>query len=181
MSAITELSQLSGEYVLDTARTRIGFVARHAVGPQVRGHFEEFEGSAHLDGTDPARSTVRLTIRSESLQSHNKFRDNPVRAKFLDTGNHPVITFTSTEVRRVDDTHYKVTGDLTIRGTTKPLTLDVESTGGENGPQGDVTVVFKGSALIDRKDWGVKANPVDTLFVAAPVTLEFEAAAVRRA
>ncbi|QES42462.1 polyisoprenoid-binding protein [Streptomyces venezuelae] len=181
MSAITELSELSGEYVLDTAHTRIGFVASHAVGPQVRGHFEEFEGSARLDGADPARSTVRLTIRSESLQSHNKLRDNPVRAKFLDTRNHPDITFTSTEVRRIDDTHYEVTGDLTIRGTTKPLTLDVESTGGENDAQGDVTVGFKGSAVIDRRDWGVKANPVDTLFVGSRVTVEFEVAAVRRA
>ncbi|MEU6826405.1 YceI family protein [Streptomyces atriruber] len=179
MSAITELSELSGEYVLDTTRTRIGFVARHSVGPRVHGHFEEFEGSARLDGDDPAKSAVRLTIKSASLQSHNKFRDDPVRAKFLDIENHPDITFTSTEVKQVDDTHFEVTGDLTLRGTTKSLTLAVESTGGEHDPQGDVRIGFKGSVPIDRKDWGVRANPVDTLIVSSQVTIEFEVAAVR--
>ncbi|MEU6126123.1 YceI family protein [Streptomyces sp. NPDC047123] len=180
MSTITQLSELSGEYALDTTRTRIGFVARHAVGPQVRGHFEEFEGDAHLDGDDPAKSTVRLTLRAASIQSHNKFRDDPVRAKFLDTKQHPVITFTSTGVEQVDATRFRVTGDLTLRGTTKSLTLDVESTGGESDAQGDVRVGFKGSAEIDRKDWGVRANAVDTLFVGAKVTIEFEVAAVRK-
>ncbi|MET8690491.1 YceI family protein [Streptomyces sp. NPDC004732] len=180
MSAITELSELSGEYVLDTARTRIGFVARHAVGPHVHGLFEEFDGSARLDGDNPEKSGIQLTIKSESIQSRNKFRDNPVRAKFLDIKNHPDITFASTEVRQVDDTHFEVTGDLTMRGTTKALTLPVESTGGESDPQGDVRVGFKGSVLINRKDWGVKANPVDTLFVSSQVTVEFEIAAVRR-
>ncbi|MFH8608380.1 YceI family protein [Streptomyces sp. NPDC018029] len=180
MSTITKLSELSGEYVLDTARTRIGFVARHSVGPQVRGHFEEFEGSAQLDGDDPSKSAIRLTIRSKSLQSHNKFRDDPVRAKFLDAENHPVITFASTEVEQIDGTTFKVTGDLTLRGTTRPLTLTVETTGGENDAQGDLRVGFKGSVLINRKDWGATANAADVLFVSPKVTVEFEIAALRR-
>ncbi|MEU1119122.1 MULTISPECIES: YceI family protein [unclassified Streptomyces] len=179
MSTITELSELSGEYVLDTGRTRLGFIGKHSVGPQVRGRFEEFEGSAHLDGDDPAKSGIRLTIRSRSLQTGNKMRDDPLRKKFLDAADHPDITFTSTEVEQVDGVRFRVTGDLTLRGTTRPLTLDVESTGGERDAQGGLRVGFRGSATLNRKDWGASANAVDTLVVSSKVTLEFEVAAVR--
>ncbi|MFF1381653.1 YceI family protein [Streptomyces sp. NPDC058308] len=180
MPTITELSELSGEYVLDPEGTRIGFIGKHSVGPQVRGEFEEFEGSAHLDGDTPSKSGIQLTLRSQSLQTRNRFRDDPLRTKFLDAASHPVITFTSTEVEHVDGSRFRVTGDLTLRGTTKPLTLDVETTGGEHDPQGRLRVGFRGSVTINRKDWGASANAVDTLIVSSKVTVEFEVAAVRQ-
>ncbi|MFD4632311.1 YceI family protein [Streptomyces sp. NPDC058284] len=180
MPTITELSELSGEYALDADRTRIGFVGKHSVGPRVRGTFEEFEGSAHLDGDNPAKSHVRLTLRAASLQTGKRMRDDPLRAKFLDAANHPVITFTSTEVKQVDGARFRVTGDLTLRGTTRPLTLDVESTGGESDADGRLLAGFRGGATINRKDWGATANAVDTLIVSSQVTVEFEVVAVRQ-
>ncbi|WP_169804054.1 YceI family protein, partial [Actinomadura formosensis] len=90
--------------------------------------------------------------------------------------DHPVITFTSTEVEQTDDTNFKVTGDLSVRGVTKPVTVDVQLTGGANG----VRVGFKGGVTIDRNDWGVNWNAVTKVMISPSVTVEFEVAAIRR-
>jgi polyisoprenoid-binding protein YceI len=151
MTTTTKLSELTGDYVLDTAHTRIGFVARHTMATNVRGQFDGFEGSAHLDGDDPSQSTAELTIQADSIQTRNQKRDDQLRSNFLDSPNHPTITFISTKVEQVDDTNYKVTGDLTIRGVTKPVTVDFELTGAENRPSGNFRVGFEGKATINRK------------------------------
>ncbi|MER7051734.1 MULTISPECIES: YceI family protein [unclassified Streptomyces] len=180
MSTITRLSDLTGDYALDTARTRIGFVARHRPGTRVRGQFDAFEGGAHLDGDDPSKSGARLVIRAGSVRTRNPRRDDLLRGRFLDTDGHPVITFTSAEVTRVDGTHYKVTGDLTVRGVSHPVTVDVELTGGGTDPQGRFRVGFKGSVTIDRNDWGVNWNAATAALVSPKVVLEFDADAIRR-
>ena len=177
---MTKLSELTGDYVLDTAHTRIGFVARHAMATRVRGHFDEFEGGAYLDGDDPSKSSARLTIQAKSLQTRNRQRDDQLRGTFLDMGNHPAITFTSATVEQVDETTFKVTGDLAIRGVTKPVTVDFELTGAENDPRGDFRVGFKGSVTVNRNDWGVNWNAATTVLVSPKVTLEFDVAAIRR-
>ncbi|MGP3964792.1 YceI family protein [Nonomuraea sp. 3N208] len=180
MTTTTELSELTGDYVLDTAHTRIGFVARHTMATKVRGQFEEFEGSAHLDGDDPSKSSTQLKIQAKSLQTRNQRRDEQLRGNFLDMDDHPAITFTSTTVKQVDETTFKVTGDLTIRGVIKPLTVDFELTGAENDPRGNVRVGFKGSVTINRNDWGVNWNAATTVMVSPKVTLEFDVAAIRQ-
>ncbi|WP_248960010.1 YceI family protein [Sphaerisporangium perillae] len=180
MTTTTKLSELTGDYVLDTAHTRIGFVARHTMATKVRGQFDEFEGSARLDGEDPSKSSTELTIQAKSIQTRNQRRDEHLRSKFLDTDNHPTITFTSIGVEQVDDTSFKVTGDLTILGVTKPVTVDFELTGAENDPWGDFRVGFEGSVTIDRKDWGVNWNAATGVLVSEKVTLEFDVAAIRR-
>lgn len=179
MTTTTKPSELTGDYVLDTAHTRIGFVARHAMATKVRGQFDEFEGSAHLDGDDPSKSSAELTIQANSLQTRNQQRDEHLRSKFLDMDNHPTITFTSTGVEQVDETKFKVTGDLTIRGVTKPVTVDFELTGAEN-PSGTFRVGFEGSVTINRKDWGVNWNAATGVLVSEKVTLEFDVAAIRQ-
>lgn len=179
MTTTTKPSELTGNYVLDTAHTRIGFVARHAMATKVRGQFDEFEGSAHLDGDDPSKSSAELTIQANSLQTRNQQRDEHLRSKFLDMDNHPTITFTSTGVEQVDETKFKVTGDLTIRGVTKPVTVDFELTGAEN-PSGNFRVGFEGSVTINRKDWGVNWNAATGVLVSEKVTLEFDVAAIRQ-
>src|ERR1700691_2390855 len=122
MTTMTKLSELTGDYVLDPARTRIGFVARAIT--KVRGQFDEFEGSAHLDGGDPSNSSARLTIQAKSIQTRNQRRDDHLCGRFLDNDDYPAITFASVRVDQVDQTGFKVTGDLTIRGVTKPVTVD---------------------------------------------------------
>jgi polyisoprenoid-binding protein YceI len=181
MTTTTKLSELTGDYVLDTAHTRIGFVARAAVVTKVRGQFEEFEGSGHMDGDDPSKSSAQLAIQAKSIQTRNRMRDDHLRRHFLDMDNHPIITFTSTKVEQVDETNFKVTGDLTIRGVTRPVTVDFELTGADNDPLGNLRVGLEGKATINRKDWGVSWNAAvedGGVFVSEKVTLEFDVAAI---
>jgi polyisoprenoid-binding protein YceI len=179
MTTMTRLDELTGDYVLTTTHTRIGFVARHTMGPKVHGQFDQFEGHVHLDGDDPSKSSAQLTIQAKGIQTRNRRRDEQLRSKFLDMDSHPTITFTSTKVEQVDQTHFKLIGDLTIRGVTKSVTVDFELTGAQNDPRGNVRVGFDGSATINRKDWGVRWTAATGL-VAAKVTLEFDIAAVRQ-
>ncbi|MGC9378019.1 YceI family protein [Streptomyces sp. MH13] len=180
MAATTSLSDLTGDYVLDTARTRIGFVARHTLATRVRGRFDEFEGGARLDGDHPSRSGVRLLIRASSIRTGNPRRDDMLRGTFLATEHHPAITFASTAVEQVGQTHYKVTGDLGIRGVTAPVTVDIEVTGDDSDPQGNLRVALKGGATIDRTDWGVNWNAATGALVSPKVVLEFDLSVVRR-
>jgi polyisoprenoid-binding protein YceI len=167
-------TRLTGDYVLDATRTRIGFVARHTVASTVPGRFEEFAGRAHLDGDDPSKSTAELTIQAASIQTRNTGRDRALRDKFLDATNHPTMTFTSTAVDRVDDTTFTLTGDLTIRGTTKPIAVDLTLTDSD----GD-RAAFTGTATIDRRDWGAHWTAAGFL-VSRTVVLDLAVTAVRR-
>lgn len=180
MATTTKLSELTGDYVLDTAHTRIGFVARHTMATKVRGQFDELGGSAHLDGDDPLRSSAQLTIQAKSIQTSNQQRDEALRSKFLDMDNHPTIIFTSAKVEQAGETSFKVTGDLTIRGLTKPVTVDFELTGAENDPWGNFRVDFEGKVTINRKDWGVNWNAATRVLVSEKVMLEFDVAAIRQ-
>ena len=183
MTTTTKLSELTGDYVLDTARTRIGFAARQAMLTKVRGQFDEFEGTAHLDGDDPSKSSVQLTIQARSIQTRNQRRDAHLGSAFLDVSDHPAITFASTGVEQVNGTTFTVTGDLTIRGVTRPVTVDFELTGTEHDPRGNFLVGFEGKTTINRKDWGASWNAVlegGGVLVSEKVTLEFDVAAVRQ-
>lgn len=183
MTTTTQLSELTGDYVLDKAHTRIGFVARQAMVTELRGQFHEFDGSAHLDGDDPSKSSAQLTIQAKSIQTSNELRDEHLRSHFLEVPNYPTVSFTSTEVEQVNETSFMVTGDLTIRGVTKPVSVEMELTGAENDSRGNFTVGFEGTAIINRKYWGVSWNAVVAgggVLVSEEVTLEFEVAAIRQ-
>lgn len=180
MPATISLGELTGAYVLDTAHSRIGFVGRHTLSTRVRGEFEEYEGSAYLFGGHPSKSSASLSIRATSLQTHRRQRDDQLRGTFLDTDNHPVITFGSTKVEPVGETTYKVTGDLTMRGVTKSVTIRVELTAAERDAQGDLRVNFLGSVTVNRKDWGLNWNAATSVLVSPKVTLEFDVIAVRQ-
>lgn len=180
MPTSISLSELTGAYVLDTAHTRIGFVARHSLSTRVRGEFKEYEGSAYLFGDQPSRSSARLTIRAASLQTHHRQRDDQLRGTFLDTDQHPTISFASTEVAPAGPTTFTVRGDLTMRGVTQPIALDVELTAAEMDSQGDFRVGFRGGVTINRKDWGLNWNAATSVLVSPKVTLEFDVIAVRQ-
>ncbi|SMQ17688.1 Polyisoprenoid-binding protein YceI [Streptomyces sp. Ag82_O1-12] len=179
MTTATALGELTGDYVLDTDRTRIGFTARAALVGKVRGRFEAFEGSARLDGGSPSQSAVRLTIRAASVQTRNTKRDDHLRSgDFLDAESHPALTFASTRVEPTGGTGFRVTGDLTVRGVTRQVTVDFELTGSGRDPQGGGHLAaFTGRTVIDRHDWGVSGARG---MVGRKVTLEFDVMAVRR-
>ena len=179
MTTTTQVSgALTGDYVLDSAHSRIGFVGRAAMVVKVRGQFDAFEGSAHLDGDDPSKSGALLTIRAQSVQTHQHRRDDHLRSDdFLDVDGHPTITFTSTGVKQAAGTGFEVTGDLAIRGVTKPVTVHVELTGAEDDPRGGRRVGFEGRATINRTDWGISWGRG---LIGRKVTLEFVVAATRQ-
>ena len=124
MTTATAFSALTGDYVLDPAHTRIGFVARHAMVTQVRGAFNEFTGTAHADGENVERSAVEVVIRVASIDTRNADRDAHLRsADFLGLDAYPEITFRSTEVVWNGEDAFDVTGDLTVKGVTRPVTV----------------------------------------------------------
>jgi polyisoprenoid-binding protein YceI len=178
-------SDLSGNYTIDPAHSRIGFVARHAMITKVRGSFDEFEGSGTLDAEHPENSSLRLTIKASSIDTRNSDRDAHLRSNdFFDMEKYPEITFVSTSVQRVDDTTYDVTGDLTVKDTTKPITVRFEYTGSAVDPFGNRRIGLEGSTTINRKDWGVNWNAVmeaGGLLVSEKVDLEFEVSAIKSA
>lgn len=177
MTSTTTLNDLTGYYVLDPAGTRIGFVGRHTMATRVYGHFDRFDGDAHLDGDEPSKSSADLTIEANSIQTGNRRRDEQVSDKFLDAGHHPAITFSSTGVDQVGASAFEVTGDLTIRGVTRPVTVHVELTGAERDPS---RVGLRGGVTINRKDWGVNWNAATAVLISETVGLEFDLVAIRR-
>jgi polyisoprenoid-binding protein YceI len=179
------LSDLSGNYVIDPAHTRIGFVARHAMVTKVRGSFNQFEGSAVLDGTDLTKSTGQLTIQAASIDTRNEQRDAHLRSNdFLAMEEYPQITFVSTAVETTGPTSFDVTGDLTIKGVTNSVTIPFEFEGAATDPFGNQRVGFEGSVVINRKDYGVTWNAaLETggVLVSEKITLEFEVSAIKTA
>ncbi|MFG3117564.1 YceI family protein [Streptomyces sp. NPDC048197] len=180
MSTTTALSELAGDYVIDPLRTRIGFVARPAMGARVRGRFEEFDGSAHVDGDDPSKSGIRLVIRARSIQTHHRLRDDQLRDTFFDAAHHPSLSFVSTTVQPLAPSGFRATGDLTIRGVTRPVTVDFALTDARSNPRGRLRVHFKGDFTINRNDWGVNRNAATRILISPKVTLELDVVAVRQ-
>jgi polyisoprenoid-binding protein YceI len=179
------LTELTGTYTLDPAHTRIGFVARHAMVTKVRGAFNEFEGTATLDGANPAASSAQVTISTASIDTRNAQRDGHLRSNdFLAMDEYPQITFASTGARQVDDSTFELTGDLTIKGVTNPITIPFSFEGAAKDPFGNLRVGFEGAVTINRKDYGITWNAaLETggVLVSDKVTLEFELSLVKNA
>jgi len=181
--SVQTLESLTGDYTIDAAHSRVGFAARHAMVTKVRGQFNEFEGIAHLDFADPGKSTASLTIKTDSVDTRNEQRDAHLRTNdFFDAPNFPEIKFRSTSTEKVDDDHYRLVGDLTIKETTKPVAIEFEFTGTAVDPFGNVRVGFEGSTTINRRDWKVEWNaPLEAggVLVSDKVTLEIEVSAIK--
>ena len=179
----TQLS--SGTYTVDTSHSRIGFVARHAMVTKVRGSFNDFEATAHIDAEDITRSSARVLIKVDSIDTRNEQRDGHLRSNdFLDIATYPEIAFVSTEVARVSDDVVRVSGDLTIKDQTRPVTIDFTYEGAAVDPFGNERVGFEGSVVINRKDWGITWNAaLETggVLVSDKITLEFEISAIKTA
>lgn len=185
MSSTTVLNELTGTYTIDASHSRVGFVARHAMVTKVRGQFNDFSGTFTIDGDNPAASGGQVTIQAASVDTRSEDRDGHLRSDdFFAPDQYPEITFVSTGVEQVSDTEYKLTGDLTIRDVTKPVTLDVEFNGSATDPWGNTRVGFEGTTSVNRRDWGLNWNtPLDSggVLVSEKVTLEFDVSATRNA
>jgi len=154
-----DLSHLSGDYTIDPAHSRVGFTVRHAMVTNVRGEFTEYEGKLHLDGADPSKSTAELVIKVASIDTNQAQRDEHLRTgDFFAAETHPEITFRSTSAEAAGDDTYRLHGDLTIKGTTRPITLDLEFTGVATDPYGLNRAGFEGGTTVDRTDWGLTYN-----------------------
>ena len=179
----TVTPELTGDYTVDPAHSRIGFVARHAMVTKVRGSFNEFSGHGHLDAEDPSRSHLELIVQTASIDTRNADRDAHLRNNdFLDVQRYPEVRFVSTGVRAVDASTYRVGGDLTIKGITKPVSVDFEYTGSAVDPFGNQRLGFEGQVTVNRKDWGVSWNvalEAGGVLVSDKVTLEFEVSAIK--
>ena len=179
------LSDLTGDYTIDASHTRIGFVARHAMITKVRGSFNEFEGTAVVDGDNPEKSSAKVVIKTASIDTRNEQRDGHLRTNdFLDPETYPEITFTTTSVKAVDADNYEVTGDLTIKGVTKSITVPFAFEGAAKDPFGNVRIGFEGSVTINRQDFGITWNAaLETggVLVSDKITLEFEVSAIKNA
>lgn len=184
MSATLTESTLTGDYQVDPSHSHVGFTARHAMVTKVRGSFSDFEATGHLDVDDPSQSKVTVRIDPASVDTRNDDRDQHLRSgDFFDVEQFPAITFSSTSVERPEEGIYRVTGDLTIKDTTKPVTIDFESTGSAEDPWGNTRVGFEGSTKVDRTDWGLTWNTAldkGGVLVSEKVTLEFEISAVKK-
>ena len=144
-------------WTIDPAHSSAQFSVRHMMVSTVRGEFTRLSGTVELDEKDVTRSSVEATIDATTIDTRNERRDNHLKsADFFDVANHPTITFKSAKVDKVSDGRLKVTGDLTIRGITRPVVLDVEALSPVvRDPQGNLRSGTSATTRINRKDFGV--------------------------
>jgi len=182
-AATSAVPDITGDYVVDVQHTRIGIRARHAMVTTVRGSFSDFEGAAHLDVLDPSASAVALRIRTATVDTGVPDRDAHLRSPdFLDVERYPEITFASTAVEQLDDDLYRVTGDLSIKDVTRPVSVDFSLTGSALDPWGNLRIGFEGALAIKRSEWGLTWNTaLDTggVLVSDRIQIEFDVSAIR--
>ncbi len=148
----------TGTWTIDASHSTIGFTVRHLGFSKVRGGFGEFTGSFTV-GEDVASSTAEVTIQSASFSSGDEGRDGHVKNEdFLDVEAFPTLTFQATDVTHVAGNDYVIAGDLTIRGVTKPVDLQVEYLGEDTDPFGNVKAGFEATTEIDREEFGLTWN-----------------------
>lgn len=154
------------EYVLDQERSRIGFTAAHRIGSRVRGSFDRFEGAA-----DPDAGWV--TVQLDSVNTGNARRDDQLRKDFFGTATHPEMTFVTTEITPLNGNRYDVTGDLTLCGSTHPLTVPFVLT--QTAGEAHLTATVK----LNRHTWQVNWNAFTTALVHPEVVVELDVTVTR--
>jgi polyisoprenoid-binding protein YceI len=173
MSVLSTLA--AGTYTIDASHSRVGFSARHAMVTKVRGSFNDYTGAAVVaDGA----ATIEIEINAASVDTRSADRDGHLQsADFFDVATFPKITFKSTSVKDSGSENLSVTGDLTIKDVTKPITIEFEYTGSATDPFGNARFGFEGASEINRKDFGLTWNAaLETggILVSENIKLEFE-------
>ena len=158
--AATSQSTKPTEWQIDPAHSAAHFSVRHLMISNVRGEFSKLSGKVILDSADLTRSSVEVSLETASINTREPQRDEHLRsADFLDVANHPVMTFRSERIEAAGPEHFKLTGELTIRGITQKVTFDVEGpTPAVKDPWGNVRAGITATAKINRKDFGLVWN-----------------------
>ena len=176
-------SPAPGTYEVDPVHTSVEFVSRYAMLSRVRGRFGVFSGTLHID-EDPARSWADVEIDASSIDTNMEMRDNHLRSgDFLDLENHPTMRYRSNGLEPTGDRTFRLHGDLTIRGTTLPVDLDVEYEGTSAGLRGETRIGFTATGEIDREAFGMTWNQaLETggVLVGKTVKIELHVQAVRQ-
>jgi polyisoprenoid-binding protein YceI len=174
---------MSPEWRLDMQHSSINFMVRHLLVAKVRGRFTRWTGTVRFDESDPSASSVEVSIDASSIDTSEAQRDAHLRSPdFFDVGKYPKITFKSTKVMRTGETTYKVKGELTMRGVTRPAGLDVEYGGTLRDPFGHDRAGFSAKTVVDRKEFGITFNQVldhGGLALGEQVTIEIDVEATK--
>ena len=184
-TTLQDLALLTGTWEIDTAHSSLEFAVRHAMVTTVRGRFHDFGGELNIDGESPESSSASVEVQLASIDTGNPDRDAHLRsADFFDVEHHPAMTFRSTRAERGDDpAEYRLAGDLTIKGITREVVLDVVYNGSATDPFGNLRAGFEGSATINRKDWGLTWNvglEAGGLLVGDKVKLTLDISAIKK-
>jgi polyisoprenoid-binding protein YceI len=145
-----------GTWKIDPLHTQVEFSAKHLGMMTVRGHFAEVTAGGYIDPEHPEKSAVEATINTASIRTHNEKRDSDLRSSsFLEIDKYPTITFKTTKIERAGEDRLKVTGDLTIKGITRPVTLDLVKYGEFNDPRMGHRIGYAAQTQINRRDFGM--------------------------
>ena len=176
--ALAGAPALGQTWTADTAHSTVGFQVRHMMISNVKGAFDKFAATVEGNPADPSTVKISATIEVASVNTREPKRDDHLRSgDFFDAAKFPEMTFASTKVEKVSATKAKVTGNLTLRGVTKPVTLDVEYTAPVKSPWGQTVVGATATGKINRQDFGVsfsKALETGGLLVGDEVTIQLE-------
>jgi polyisoprenoid-binding protein YceI len=173
----------SGHYGIDASHSHVGFSVRHVMVSRTKGRFADVRGEVVI-GEDPLESSVEVEIDAASIDTRDEKRDEHLRsADFLDAGQHPVLTYRSSRVVPAGRGRWVVEGELTVRGVTRSVPLQVTFEGGAQDPWGGQRIGFTAAAELDREDFGLTWNQaLETggVLVGKTVRIEIEAEAVRQ-
>ncbi len=149
------------KWQFDPMHTQVEFSAKHLGMMTVRGTFNDVTTEANLDPDHPEKSSFTATIQTNSIRTHNEQRDRDLRSSyFLEIEKYPTMTFKSTKIEHISGDKFKVTGDLTIKDVTKPVTLDVVRYGEMNDDQMGHRIGYAAQTEINRKDFGMRFDAV---------------------
>jgi polyisoprenoid-binding protein YceI len=169
---------------IDSNHSRFGFSARHMMVSKVRGGFDDFNGFIEIDGDDHTTAHGEFVIKAASVNSNVADRDAHLRsADFFGADRYPEIRFVSTGVEKLTDDNYKVTGDLTVKDVTRPISVDVSVDGRILDAWGNNRVGLTATTKINRKDWGLTWNmalEAGGVVVSDHINLEIEAAFLQK-
>jgi polyisoprenoid-binding protein YceI len=173
-----------GTYSLDVSHSQVGFAVRHLMVSKTRGRFSDFAGTVEI-AENPLDSSVSVIIQTGSIDTRDEQRDGHLRSgDFFDVEAWPTMAYQSRSVRQVGESRYIVEGDLTIKGVTRPVPLELNFEGGATDPWGGLRVGFSAKAELDREAFGLSWNQaLETggVVVGKKVTIEIEAEAIKQA
>lgn len=178
------LPAAAAEYEIDQSHSQVLFKVKHLGISTVTGRFRDFAGTITYDPRNPAAARARATIKTASIDTDNDRRDNHLRgADFFEAEKYPEITFTAGRLREARGDGFELDGTLTMRGVTRPITLDVEKVGPARGPDGRERMAFNATTTLDRTQYGLtwsRATEAGGLVVGNDVQIVLELETIRK-